>query len=105
MVKIIPTIPYKNTYITKHGYRFIPDLLDDADDFVLVITPEDFVYKINESMRIRCGAAGTGETTGSSTTLYYDEKEENIPGIYKLIKNLPKNIKNELSRRITLKLK
>ena len=88
-----------NDPIRYYGYAVNPDELEDSDDGIEAILPDDKVVMVTSWLRIRAGAAGTGEGTTSSETWEWKFIRQAAQGTYKLVKSLPAAVKKEVARR------
>jgi hypothetical protein len=81
------------------GRPVSPDDLDDADDYILAVLPDDRIVCLIGHSRIRVGAASTNASTGVVGDWHWKHEIAGPAGLYSLIMDLPQSIDRECARR------
>ena len=77
------------------GYPPNPEALENTEDGLLAVLPDDRIVVLMESTRIRVGNSGAGASSSVSVTWFWDRERQGPAGIYNLIKELPKAVEHE----------
>ena len=76
----------QNSIIDKYGYRPHPEELEQTEDGILAILPDDRIVMLVESTRIRVGNSGAGASSLVSVTWFWERERQGPAGLYELVK-------------------
>jgi len=85
--------------ISTNGFPITPDDINDESDGIEAILPTDKLVTLISWVRIRIGAAGTGESPTNSEVWQWKNEYQLPKGIYKIIKDIPEAVKLEAKQR------
>ena len=80
------------------GRPVSPDDLDDADDYILAVLPDDRIVCLIGHSRIRVGAASTNASTGVVGDWHWKHEIAGPAGLYSLIMDLPQSEERGFTR-------
>lgn len=91
----------RSTLICLNGFKPMAEDINESVDHILAVTTDDMLVKIIEHVRIRVGAAGTGENPRVSGTFYWDDKDSvQMPaGFYDMLTGYRAAVEKEIVAR------
>jgi hypothetical protein len=72
-----------------NGILVQPDELEHEEDYLEAVSEDDKITHLTSHVRVRIGAAGTGEGTTSGEMWDWEHQEQAPEGFCKLIRELP----------------
>lgn len=91
----------QNSIIDKYGYRPHPEELEQTEDGILAILPDDRIVMLAESTRIRVGNSGAGASSLVSVTWFWERERQGPKGLYELVKGWRDAVNLEWAVRCT----
>ena len=91
--------------MTSDGFPVNPEEIELEDDGIMAVLPDDRIVKVVGWMRVRVGAAGTGESASPSELWECILVEQGEKGLYGLIKGLREAVKAEIKRRESIRFR